>query len=266
MFMEVSGNIKKLRSEWDTPIQYWLPIGDQEIFLNDLIGKKISFQFTDNIHCVQCGKKTPKSFFQGFCYACFVSSPLASECILNPEKCEAHLGVSRDLEWSKTHCLKPHFVYLALSSGAKVGVTRKSQIPTRWIDQGASKAIKIAKTNNRNEAGQIEVALKAFISDKTAWQRMLKNEIGDIKLETLREQLKSKIPKSLQHFFLPHDRITELTYPHQEFPLKIKSISFDKESLIEGTLTAIKGQYLILNNQIVLNMRKHSGYEIQMTY
>ena len=166
-----------MNPEIGNPIQYSMILSDKILPINDYLDCNISLKWNGIINCVSCGKVTKKSFFQGFCYPCFISSPESSECILKPELCQAQEGISRDMEWSKKYCLSDHYVYLSLTSGVKVGVTRHSQIPTRWIDQGAIKALKIAKTPNRYLAGVIEVALKLFVSDRTSWQKMLKNEV-----------------------------------------------------------------------------------------
>ena len=161
--MNYTGTLLKMKTDLQDPVIYNLPIGDDLVLMNDLIGKYIVFDWKKEIYCISCGKKTNKSFAQGHCYPCFINSPETSECILRPELCEAHNGIARDIEWAEKHCLKDHYVYLAISSGIKVGVTRSTQIPTRWIDQGAWKAIKLAKTPNRYIAGLIEVKLKGKV-------------------------------------------------------------------------------------------------------
>ena len=177
--MKFSGQIKKMISKHLTPISYDIPIGNDLIPVSTFLDKMITINFLNEINCIECEREIKKTFAQGYCYPCFINSPRTSECILKPELCRAHEGESRDIEWSKKHCLKEHFVYLSLTAGAKIGVTRATQIPTRWIDQGAVQALKFAKTSNRYEAGAIEVQMKNHISDRTAWQRMLKNEIDD---------------------------------------------------------------------------------------
>ena len=167
----------KMEVKLSDPVQYELPIGDDKLPMNDLIGDYIVLKHTGDIFCISCGRKIGRSFSQGFCYPCFLNAPETSECILRPQLCQAHEGISRDINWAERHCLQNHFVYLAISSGVKVGVTRSTQIPTRWMDQGARQAIKLAKTPNRYTAGLIEVALKEHISDRTQWQRMLKNQL-----------------------------------------------------------------------------------------
>ena len=264
--IKLEGNIKKMKVENKEPIQYSFVLSGQITPINKHIGSTISLKWSGIIHCVKCGNKTNKSFFQGFCYPCFINAPESSECILRPELCQAHEGISRDMEWSKHHCLSNHYVYLSLTSGIKVGVTRHSQIPTRWIDQGAVKAVKIAQTPNRYLAGAIEVKLKNFVSDRTSWQKMLKNNVDkSIDLYQYRETLKENLSDTLKQYILNEEKEQILNYPITQYPEKIKSINFDKVREYEGVLTGIKGQYIYIDNQYVVNMRKYSGYYFQIS-
>ena len=257
----IEGNIRKMRVENKSPIQYSIVLSDKNIPINEHIGSIIELKWNGIINCVKCGNRTQKSFFQGFCYPCFMNAPESSECILKPELCKAHEGVSRDMEWAEEHCLSDHYVYLSLTSGIKVGVTRHTQIPTRWIDQGAVKALKIAKTPNRYLAGVIEVVLKDFVSDRTAWQRMLKNEVLlDTDLYEYRKKLKCQLNNELGQYILNDEKEISIEYPINQYPNKIKSINLDKLKEFRGTLTGVKGQYLYINNENVINMRKYSGY------
>ncbi|RLD56982.1 MAG: DUF2797 domain-containing protein [Bacteroidetes bacterium] len=261
----MEGTISKMKSTYKNPIQYHLPLGDELVDMNELIGKEIEFEFSGEIHCVSCGKITNKSFAQGYCYPCFVSVPETSECILRPELCRAHEGISRDMKWSENHCLQDHYVYLAVSSGLKVGVTRSTQVPTRWIDQGAWKAIKLAKTPNRYLAGAIEVVLKAYMSDKTSWQKMLKNDIAQgIDLEDEKQKAWELLDEDLQQYIVDDDEIMEIEYPVATYPAKVKSLNFDKSPTIKGKLAGIKGQYLIFEDNSVLNIRRHTGYKVKL--
>ena len=265
--MKITGSLLKMKSEISQPIKYYLPIGSESIEMNSLINKAVRFTFENQIFCTNCGSKTYKSFNQGLCYPCFQSSPLASECIIHPEKCQAHLGIGRDMEWEKKYHLTPQIVYLALTANAKVGITRKPQIPTRWIDQGAVQTIILAETPNRYLAGVIEVTLKDFIADKTHWQKMLKNEINtSVDLVALKEEMKSFLPSELKQYVVNDSQLLDLNYPVLEYPKKVKSMSFDKLSVVEGTLTGIKGQYLMFDYLNVLNIRKHQGYVVSIEY
>jgi hypothetical protein len=263
----IEGNLLKMKSELSEHVKYQLPVGNNYLKMNELIGKNIILKYTGEINCISCGAKTTKSFAQGFCYKCMVSAPEVSECVLRPELCKAHLGISRDMKWSEGHCLTDHFVYLAISSDLKVGVTRSTQIPTRWIDQGAWKAIKLATTPNRYLAGQIEVELKNHMSDKTNWQKMLQNKLAtDFDLIEEKQKAWEFLDEELKQYVIDDDLIIEIIYPVIEYPEKVKSLSFDKTPEISGTLWGIKGQYLIFKGGQVLNIRAHSGYKIIMTY
>lgn len=259
------GNLSKMKTSLEEVVQYRIQL-DDEVNMNELVGKIVRLEWNGIINCQKCSKVTKKSFGEGFCYSCFISAPEAAECILRPELCRAHLGEGRDPEWEEKHHNQPHVVYLAASSAVKVGITRATQVPTRWIDQGASAAIRLAEVENRYEAGRIEVALKEFFTDKTSWQRMLKNEIDEsIDLEEEKWSLEEHLPADITEYFSEDDEIVEINYPVIEYPTKVKSVSFDKVPVIEGKLTGIKGQYLIFEGGVVLNIRKHTGYYISLS-
>jgi len=259
------GLLHKMRVELKDEVNYSLNLSNQ-LLMNDLIGKNISLKWTGKIVCSNCEKSIKKTFSDGLCYNCFISSPQGSDCILRPELCRAHLGEGRDVAWEEAHHNQPHVVYLAASDIVKVGVTRVTQIPTRWIDQGASAAIIIAETPNRYEAGRLEVELKSFFSDKTNWQRMLKNEV-DESIDLLEEKwtLHDQLPSDLREYFSENDEVIEINFPALEFPMKVLSMSFDKTLEISGKLMGIKGQYLIFEEGKVINMRKHTGYFVEIS-
>ena len=257
--------LQKMDSKLESTIQYSLRTPDNSIAVNELIGKEISMLWSGVIYCSKCAKVTKKSFGEGFCFTCFSSAAEASPCILHPELCEAHLGKGRDLEYEERNHNQPHFVYLAATDKVKVGVTRVTQIPTRWIDQGASSSIILAETPNRYLAGCIEVALKDFFTDKTNWQNMLRNfQDESIDLEEEKWQVHDELPSDLTQYWIENDEITELNYPVLEYPEKVSSMSFDKTENIQGILTGIRGQYLIFDNKNVINIRRHTGYEIEI--
>lgn len=252
-----------MKTSFGEEVTYSLRL-DQEVELNALLGSEIRLTWTGKIVCQSCGKSTKKSFGEGFCYPCFSSAPEAAECIIRPELCRAHLGEGRDPIWEQEHHNVPHVVYLAASDTVKVGVTRLAQVPTRWIDQGAASAIILAETPNRYEAGLLEVALKSFYTDKTNWQRMLKNEIDEtIDLVEEKWSLHDQLPSDLQQFFSENDEVIAFHYPVHQFPLKVSSLSLDKSPEIKGRLSGVKGQYLILEGGDVINIRKHTGYEVE---
>lgn len=258
------GILKKMRVEHGSPIAYTLEL-EQSVPMNELLGQTIRLNWTGRIMCSSCGKQTKNSFGQGYCYNCFISGPESSPCIISPELCRGHLGEGRDVEWELKHHVQPHLVYLALSDSVKVGVTRAEQKLTRWIDQGAYQAIILAETPNRYLAGTIEVALKSVMTDKTNWQRMLKNEINhEIDLVDEKGMAEEALPFDLRDYISGDDSVTTMEYPVMQFPTKVKSLSFDKNPLVEGKLVGIKGQYLIFEDQSVINVRKFTSYEIRM--
>lgn len=263
--MKVSGNLSKMKTTLAEPVQYHLHLGDEVIAMHELLGKKIKLHYHGYINCIACGEKITKAFGQGFCYNDFMNSPMNSECIIRPELCEAHEGKGRDPEWEEKYHNRPHIVYLALTSGVKVGVTREDQVPTRWIDQGAWKAIRFAEIPYRALAGEIEVYLKDFISDKTHWQRMLKDiRAEDVDLQETKDELLDELDEDLGQYYSEDDTVTEITYPVMEYPEKVKSMNFDKTPDIEGELRGIRGQYLIFDGGRVINIRKFSGYYIDL--
>ncbi|MDC7239450.1 MAG: DUF2797 domain-containing protein [Spirochaetales bacterium] len=248
----------------DSPIRYETDSSEGLLEINPLIGKNIRIAFEGEIHCVVCGKRIKKTFAQGSCYDCFRNAPENSECIIRPELCRAHEGKGRDPEWEQIHHNRPHFVYLALSSAVKVGVTRDDQIPTRWIDQGASEGLVLANCPNRFHAGEMEVFLKDFFTDRTNWQRMLKNQIAPDSLSEVKEKLLPRLPAGFREWITPESDPLVLEYPVVKYPEKVKSLKLDKSPLIEGALAGIKGQYLIFDGGRVMNMRAHSGYRIYL--
>lgn len=264
--INIQGNLSKMKTRLvNGQVEYNLELNGESINMNELIGKPLRLEYKNQINCISCGKMTSKSFGQGFCYNCFQTAPQAEECVLHPEKCRAHLGESRDQSWAESHCLIPHYVYLAVASGIKVGVTRHTQIPTRWIDQGAWKAVIIAETPNRHIAGVIEVFLKQYFSDKTNWRSMLKNEQAtDVDILDQKQQASGLLPLELQRYLYADNKVLELNYPVMQYPAKPQSFTFDKESCIEGVLEGIKGQYLLFDKDRVINIRRHSGYLVDI--
>jgi hypothetical protein len=253
--------LKKMKTELSNEIKYY----SDNIFWNEMINSSITLTWNGEIVCSSCHKKTKKSFGEGFCYPCFISVPEAAECIIRPELCQAHLGLGRDVEWEQKNHNQAHIVYLAASDVVKVGVTRATNSITRWIDQGASSAIILAQTPNRYTAGVLEVALKSQYTDKTNWQRMLKNEKDEsINLVDEKWSLEDSLPSDLTHYFTDDETVIELNFPVLEYPTKVKSLSFEKSPIIHGKLKGIKGQYLIFENGEVLNIRKHTGFVIDL--
>jgi len=263
--MRALGVLDKMKTGYINPVQYFLHLGEDKIAVNDLVGNNIRLKWTGRIFCSVCNKKIQKTFGEGMCYDCFANAPANAECILRPELCEAHLGRGRDVEWERRNHLQPHYIYLALTNTIKVGVTRGDQIPTRWIDQGAHKGIIIAETPYRQLAGFIEIVLKEHMSDKTNWQRMLKNEPA-IGIDLLEEKKKAiaLLPEQYRQYESANNEIVELIYPVHQYPVKVTSLSFEKMPSIEMKLTGIRGQYFIFEGGNVINIRSKSGYEVEL--
>ena len=257
--------LKKLIVTNGDPIQYHLRTEEGLVLLNDFIGKELTIEFSGNIFCKSCGRQTKKSFSQGFCYPCFRSAPEASPCIIRPELCEAHLGKGRDVEWEQTYHNQPHVVYLAASSAVKVGVTQASQIPTRWIDQGASSAVIIARTPHRQIAGLIEVALKKHFTDKTHWQKMLRNDVlQEVDFQESFTTALNTIPDELKDYSYLQASPFKASYPVMKYPHKVVSFNQEKATAISGVVNGIKGQYLMFDGGRVVNIRKYQGYEVTL--
>lgn len=257
-------HLRKMRVEFNNPVDYWLPVEDGEVYMNDLIGKEIQLSFKGEINCGLCHRATKKSF-SGFCYPCFANAPENSECIIRPELCRGHEGKGRDPEWEEKNHVKDHTVYLALTSAVKVGITSGGNENTRWIDQGAWKTIKLANAPDRYTSGLIEVALKEYVSDKTNWQRMLKDERNEeVDLLESKDELIEYLPEELQDFISDDDDVCEINYPVNEYPVKVKSMNFDKTPDVGGVLVGIRGQYLIFEEGLVINLRRFTGYNIEL--
>ncbi|KLT71758.1 MULTISPECIES: DUF2797 domain-containing protein [Flavobacterium] len=260
--MTYQGVLTKMQTEIGNPIQYYLVFDDSFLNMNQLLNKEIEVSFV-GYQCLNCGKKK-KIYRQGFCYECFYSSAAVGDWIMRPELSTAHLGIAdRDLEYEQKVQLQPHIVYLAVASDIKVGVTRKTQVPTRWIDQGASQAIAIVEVPNRYLAGITEVALKSHYTDKTNWRKMLQNETQTFDLIKEKEKVESLIPEEArEYFYSQKNDLYELQYPVLNFPAKVTSLNLDKTPTFRGKLTGIKGQYLIFENGTVFNVRSSEGYVV----
>ena len=262
--MTYEGTLTKMQTEFANPIQYYLVFENNFLNVNQLLDKNIEISF-QGYQCLNCGKKK-KIFRQGFCYDCFYSSPAVGDWIMKPELSTAHLGIEdRDLVYEQKVQLQPHIVYLALSSEVKVGVTRKTQMPTRWIDQGATQAIAIVEVPNRYLAGITEVALKNHFADKTNWRKMLQNDFFYFVLIAERLKVENLIPTEVQEYFYNEKNdLYEMNFPVLEYPKKINSLSLDKTPNFQGKLTGIKGQYLLFEDGTVFNVRSSEGYVVQI--
>ena len=268
-----SGCLDKMATRWqDGQVHYALQLGDQTVNLNEWLGRELELKATGQIFCSYCGKKTPKSYGQGYCYQHFMSLAQCDGCMMAPEKCHFDQGTCREPEWAERVCMQTHYVYLANASELKVGITRVSQIPTRWLDQGATQAIPIARVTSRFLSGLLESMFREHVSDKTNWRAMLKGDAELLDMAAERDALfatcEAKMAELVQQYgpqhiqFISQGETHEFRYPVSQYPEKIISINFDKQSSIGGTLLGIKGQYLIFDRGVI-NIRRHTGYEIE---
>ena len=275
--MNETGILRKMSAaipEQGGDVQYGLRLGEQDIPLNPYLGQRIRLEFQSRIFCVHCGRKTNKSFNQGYCYPCFKNLAQCDSCIIKPETCHFHLGTCREPEWAQQFCMTDHILYLANSSGLKVGITRANQVPVRWIDQGAVQAVPLLRVSNRRLSGLVESWLARDMADKTNWRAMLKGQIDFLDMNSERnkrtEMVTDFINNELQITDIKEYMILDIppiniSYPVLQYPIKVTSCGFDKTSVIEGELLGIKGQYLILDCG-VLNLRKHGGYSINFSH
>lgn len=257
------GVLQKMLTEIGNPVRYYLQLQNDFLVVNDLINREIRLSFS-HFQCLNCGSEQP-IFRQGFCKKCFFEVPQAADWIMHPELSKAHLNIEeRDLDYEKRMQLQPHYVYLANSSSVKVGVTRKSQTPTRWIDQGAHEALVIAELPNRYLAGVTEVALKQHISDKTNWRKMLTNSVENIDLKKVKLDLLPFIPEEVKPYVVQTEEI-HIHFPVEKYPTQIKTLNLLNTPTYKGTLTGIKGQYLIFEDDTVFNVRSNEGLVVRLT-
>ena len=255
------GVLKKMITEKSTPIRYFLDLESDFMIMNQFLDRSLKIIF-DGSQCLNCNQSKP-IYRQGYCQSCFFDIPAAGDWIMRPELSKAHLGVEdRDLDYEKKGQLQPHWVYLALSSHLKVGVTRKSQIPTRWIDQGAHQAVGILEVPNRYLAGVAEVSLKDHFSDKTNWRKMLQNDHEEIQWEDVINQAVAALPNDLKPYVIQDSKVLELQFPVLQYPQKVKSLNLEKENEFSGVLKGIKGQYLLFEDQTVYNIRSNEGTRV----
>ncbi|NRB41598.1 MAG: DUF2797 domain-containing protein [Pseudomonadales bacterium] len=255
-------------------VAYHLPVADGLVDMNALIGQQITLRYLQEINCSHCGRKTNKSFAQGYCYPCMQKLAQCDSCIMSPEKCHYDAGTCREPEWGEKNCMTDHIVYLANSSGLKVGITRGTQVPTRWMDQGAVDALPIMRVSTRLLSGLVEVVFKQYTADKTNWRKMLKNEVPELDLTVERERLFDLAGEELDHLmslhgfnaiqFLDDAPLYHFDYPVIEYPIKVTSFNLDKNPMISGKLMGIKGQYLILDGGVI-NMRKYTSYQLEVS-
>lgn len=265
------GALSKMGTRLEQPVQYSLRLGEQDLDLNGLLGQGIRLEYLGAIHCSHCGRKTKKSFSQGYCYPCFSKLAQCDTCIMSPERCHYAAGTCREPAWGEQFCMTEHVVYLANSSGAKVGITRASQVPTRWIDQGATQALPIMRVATRQQSGLVEDVLRSQVTDRTNWRAMLKGEAAPLDLAQLAGEIFAACQDgitALQERFglqaiqpLSDRALVQIAYPVLAYPAKVVSFDLEKNPVVEGTLQGIKGQYLIFDTGVI-NIRKFTAYQL----
>lgn len=263
--MQYEGVLTKMQTESGAPIQYYLVFENSFLHMNQLMGKPLELSFL-GYQCLACSKRK-KVWRQGLCWDCFTTSPAAGEWIIKPELCTAHLGIEdRDLEYEKRVQLQPHIVYLALCTEVKVGVTRKTQIPTRWIDQGACSAIPLVEVPNRYLAGISEIALKNFYTDKTNWKKMLLQQFHSTDLTEEYTKALRHLPDEVKSYcFDTLPEVMSFEFPSLACPSDVKTLYLDKAGSFSGTLVGIRGQYLIFEDGTVLNIRNAEGLMVRLS-
>jgi hypothetical protein len=268
---EYIGNVRKMRTEHTSPVSYSLPVGDTVLPMNAFIGQPLRIEYAGEISCIACGRKTSKSFQQGYCFPCMRALAECDQCIVRPELCHFDAGTCRYETWGLQHCMQDHYLYLANSSGLKVGITRGTQIPTRWMDQGATQALPIIRADSRHNVGQLEVALKAFANDRTDWRKMLRGVAPPLDLINEKHRILAYAEESLGELdesigweVLDDENVYDFAYPVERYPEKVTSLNLDKLQVVEGVLQGIKGQYLIFDCG-VMNIRKYGGYQLKVT-
>lgn len=247
-------------------------------------GTRVALNHGGGFRCTVCDRQS-KKLFDGCCYPCFQTSAQADRCVLNPVGCHYMEGTCREPKWGEEFCYQTHYVYLAHTDKLKVGITRQGQVPTRWIDQGATIAVLIAKVGSRHQAGLLEGLLSQRYADKSHWMKMLKagnnrpdssafDEMRREALSFLRAELKG--PNG-QAFIAPITQalasasdieilddavLAEIEFPlWQAVPEKITSLNLEKNPSLDSKILGIKGQYLFLENG-VFNVRRHEGFVV----
>lgn len=267
MATSIRVRLKKMPVEVQEPVLYSLRLDngsseDGVLLMNDLLGKQLKISYEGEIRCLHCNQATQKSF-QGYCYKDFQRLACCDQCQMSPELCHYDKGSCREPDWGKEFCFSPHSVYLARSSGVKVGITRENPALIRWIDQGAIEGMVIATVPDRKTSGLLERALALHLPDRTNFRTMLTGPVCLQSLEEVYETVADYVPMSLQDYLLPAPTLHTLHYPILRAPAKVNALSLDKNPVLDGRFMGIKGQYLIFED-FVFNLRAHSGYMVQL--
>ncbi|MBV1906294.1 MAG: DUF2797 domain-containing protein [Pseudomonadales bacterium] len=268
-----SGAISKMHVEHKSPASYHLPLGDGLVAMNELIGHRIRLEFLSKISCAHCGRVTKKSYAGGYCFPCFKKLAQCDLCVMSPDRCHYAKGTCREPAWGEEFCMQPHVLYLANSTGLKVGITRTSQMPTRWLDQGAVQAIVLMRTATRYQVGCVEKCLAEFVSDKTNWRKLITGDSQKVDMQAAALALRSE---AAENFTLLDEKfgadlvweeaseVHEFQYPVERYLDKAKTQKLKPDEALEGVLTGIRGQYLLLDSG-AFNVRSHTSHHVALS-
>lgn len=277
MKSKISGYLRMLYHRELKPVNYYFKVvnykssrgndyTEEKISLNEFVGKKIKLEFSGEIRCVDCGSVTKKTFGGGSCYNCFQSLASNDMCIMRPSQCHFHLNTCREPEWGKDNCFKPHIVYLANTTGLKVGITKENPYSKRWVDQGARQGLPIFRVQSRKDSGILEDELSKFVSDKASWQQLISSDSQSVDLIEESKKLFSQIDISKKGFEpeILSPEVTEIVYPVLSYPSKKVSLKPDPNKPLESILIGIKGQYLLFEEG-GMNIRSLEGYSVRLS-
>ena len=255
-----TGYIRELQITDDSPAQYQLLLDANLIPLNPLLGCGLEVRFLGQIECAECGQLTKKSYGGGYCYPCFATLARCDLCVMSPDRCHFHLKTCRDPEWGESFCMQPHTVYLANSSGLKVGITRQGRETKRWLDQGATQGLPLLTTTTRKEAGEVEVIIAKQLSDRTNWRLLVSQETSPVNLADERNQLRGDLDLPNVVWSMESER--QFQFPVRQYSPAV-NFSLHKQT-VRGNLIGMKGQYLLFDNG-ALNISRHRSYHIELT-
>ena len=265
------GVLRAMRAELAAPINYALLLGDAVVPLNPLLGRYVRIRFEGKIDCRNCGVATAKSYGEGYCYPCFKTLARCDLCVVSPSRCHYAAGTCREPAWGDAYCMQEHLVYIANSAGAKVGITKRANLPGRWIDQGATQALVIVQTQTRHQAGCVEAALSRYISDRTDWRALIKRgapplDLRDIAArlrETARVELAALDTRFPGALAWVDQTPAAFEYPVTRYASRARVLSLGGRAELGGLLLGIKGQYLMFDTG-VFNVRRHCSYHVEV--
>lgn len=264
----VEGRLRQLAASPGRPVRYRIELdeGDERshaLGLNSLLGGSLQITFTQSISCCYCGAGTPRSYGGGYCYDCFRTLARCDLCVVSPDRCHFAAGTCREPQWGQAFCMQPHVVYLANSSGPKVGITRQGGELTRWIDQGARQGLVVATADTRRQAGLLEVAIARQINDRTDWRALLHRDTRPIDLPALRDSLRPRTALPAGTAWVEDGIVQTVVFPVAAYPRRLVQLDFESGGALGGRLLGIKGQYLLFEHG-AFNVRRYRGYHVRL--